>query len=42
LFRYLDEQVYRYNNRKDMKDFDRFKVAASLLVGTSASGSPGT
>jgi len=29
LFRYLDEQAYRYNNRKDMGDFDRFKLAAS-------------
>src|SRR5437870_9542208 len=25
LFRYLDEQAYRYNFRKDMDDFDRFK-----------------
>ncbi len=33
LFRYLDEQAYRYNNRKDMKDFDRFKLAASQIVG---------
>ena len=33
LFRYLDEQAFRYNNRKDMKDFDRFKLAASQVVG---------
>jgi transposase-like protein len=33
LFRYLDEQAYRYNNRKDMSDFDRFKLAASQIVG---------
>lgn len=33
LFRYLDEQAYRYNNRIDMKDFDRFKLAASQIVG---------
>ena len=33
LFRYLDEQAYRYNNRKDMGDFDRFKIAASQIVG---------
>jgi transposase-like protein len=33
LFRYLDEQVYRYNNRKHMDDFDRFKLAASQMVG---------
>ncbi len=25
LFRYLEEQAYRFNNRKDMTDFDRFK-----------------
>ncbi len=42
LFRYLDEQVYRYNNRKDengekMTDFDRFKLA----LRSSASVSPG-
>ncbi|HEY6765451.1 MAG TPA: IS1595 family transposase [Candidatus Sulfotelmatobacter sp.] len=33
LFRYLDEQAYRYNNRKDMDDFDRFRQAASQIVG---------
>jgi transposase-like protein len=33
LFRYLDEQAWRYNNRKDMNDFDRFKLAASQIVG---------
>jgi transposase-like protein len=33
LFRYLDEQAYRYNNRNDMTDFDRFKLAASQIVG---------
>jgi transposase-like protein len=33
LFRYLDEQAYRYNNRKDATDFDRFKMAASQIVG---------
>ena len=33
LFRYLDEQAYRYNNRKEMTDFDRFKLAASQIVG---------
>jgi transposase-like protein len=37
LFRYLDEQVFRYNNRatKDnpLNDFDRFKLAASQIVG---------
>lgn len=33
LFRYLDEQAFRYNNRKEMDDFDRFKLAASQIVG---------
>ena len=33
LFRYLDEQVYRYNNRKEMNDFDRFRLAASQIIG---------
>ena len=33
LFRYLDEQSFRYNNRNDMKDFDRFRLATSQIVG---------
>jgi transposase-like protein len=33
LFRYLDEQAWRYNNRKDMSDADRFALAASQIVG---------
>jgi len=38
LFRYLDEQAYRYNQRKDeegnpLTDFDRFKLACSQIVG---------
>jgi hypothetical protein len=33
LFRYLDEQSYRFNNRKDLRDFDRFKMAAAQIVG---------
>jgi transposase-like protein len=33
LFRYLDEQAYRYNNRKEMSDYDRFRLAASQIVG---------
>jgi len=33
LFRYFDEQAYRYNNRKDASDFDRFRMAASQIVG---------
>jgi len=38
LFRYIDEQVYRYNHRKDetgepLKDFDRFDIAVRQIVG---------
>ena len=33
LFRYLDEQAYRYNNRTEMNDFDRFRMAAAQIVG---------
>src|SRR5260370_1344691 len=33
LFRYLDEQAYRYNNRKEMDDYDRFTLAMSQIVG---------
>lgn len=38
LFRYLDEQVYRYNHRKDdagapLNDFDRFDIAVRQIVG---------
>lgn len=33
LFRYLDEQAFRYNNRKSMNDKDRFDLAVSLMVG---------
>ncbi len=33
LFRYLDEQAYRYNNRMDMKDGDRFRLALSQVTG---------
>ncbi|HXG89896.1 MAG TPA: IS1595 family transposase [Vicinamibacterales bacterium] len=33
LFRYLDEQAFRYNNRKDMQDTDRFTLALSQVVG---------
>ncbi len=33
LFRYLDEQAYRYNQRLNMNDFDRFKLACSQIVG---------
>jgi len=33
LFRYLDEQAFRYNNRKDMNDADRFIAMMSGIVG---------
>jgi transposase-like protein len=33
LFRYLDEQAFRYNNRKDMNDSDRFSAVVSQIVG---------
>ena len=34
LFRYLDEQAFRYNNRKQpMNDGDRFQVALSQIAG---------
>lgn len=33
LFRYLDEQMYRYNNRKDTNDEGRFLKALSQIAG---------
>jgi transposase-like protein len=33
LFRYLDEQSFRFNNRKSMKDADRFLLALSRIRG---------
>src|SRR5438874_8489296 len=33
LFRYLDEQAYRYNNRKDKTDAERFIDAMSRVAG---------
>ena len=33
LFRYLDEQAYRYNNRNDMSDSERFEEAMKRVVG---------
>jgi transposase-like protein len=32
LFRYLDEQAFRYNNRKDMNDGDRFSKVMSQVA----------
>ncbi len=33
LFRYIDEQAYRFNNRKGMNDSDRFDLAVRSIVG---------
>jgi transposase-like protein len=33
LFRYVDEQAFRYNNRRDMTDSDRFDLAVRQIVG---------
>jgi transposase-like protein len=33
LFRYIDEQAFRFNNRKDMNDSDRFTLALSQITG---------
>ncbi len=33
LFRYLDEQTFRYNNRKDLNDGDRFRLALAQITG---------
>jgi transposase-like protein len=33
LFRYLDEQSFRYNNRKDMNDSQRFEMAMGQVFG---------
>jgi transposase-like protein len=33
LFRYLDEQTFRYNNRRNMNDSQRFELAMSQVFG---------
>ena len=33
LFRYLDEQTFRFNNRKEMDDSGRFTLALSRIAG---------
>ena len=33
LFRYLDEQAFRYNNRLPMSDADRFSYLVRKIVG---------
>jgi hypothetical protein len=32
LFRYLDEQAFRFNNREDLDDRGRFDLAVSQIV----------
>src|SRR5947209_8228400 len=33
LFRYLDEQMFRFNNRKELDDAGRFDLAVSQIIG---------
>ncbi len=33
LFRYIDEQAFRYNNRHDMSDADRFSLLCTQITG---------
>ena len=33
LFRYVDEQVFRYNTRKDMTDAERFELLCTKITG---------
>lgn len=33
LFRYLDEQTFRFNNRKNLSDADRFSIELSQVTG---------
>jgi hypothetical protein len=33
LFRYVDEQAFRFNNRTDMTDSDRFDLAVRQIIG---------
>ena len=33
LFRYLDEESFRYNNRKGMNDGQRFDLAVRQIIG---------
>jgi hypothetical protein len=33
LFRYVDEQAFRYNNRQEMNDADRFSAVMKQIVG---------
>jgi hypothetical protein len=33
LYRYLDEQMFRFNNRKNLNDGQRFELAMSQVFG---------
>lgn len=33
LFRYLDEQAFRYNNRKEVSDSERFELVMGNVFG---------
>jgi hypothetical protein len=33
LFRYIDEQAFRFNNRREMNDGDRFTAVMRQIVG---------
>jgi hypothetical protein len=33
LYRYLDEQMFRFNNRKDMNDSQRFELGMGQVFG---------
>ena len=33
MYRYLDEQMFRFNNRKNMNDSQRFNLAMSQIGG---------
>jgi len=33
LFRYIDEQAFRFNNRNDMNDAERFDAVVKQIVG---------
>jgi hypothetical protein len=33
LFRYIDEQAFRFNNRRDLDDLGRFELAARNVAG---------
>lgn len=33
LFRYVDEQAFRFNYRKEMDDADRFEMVCKQIVG---------